>query len=369
MTSTKPLDHDAQHFLDGEELQKVADEAAVSESTYDALDVHGYCPPPMASHDGTYQVGDVRLFHGDAVAWLRRLPSSSVDLIVTDPAYESLEKHRAVGTTTRLKHSKASSNDWFKIFPNDRFEELFAEMYRVLKRDRHLYLYCDAETMFVAKPIGEAAGFRFWKPIVWDKRKIGMGYHYRSRYEMILFFEKGKRKLNNLSVPDILEEPRVFNGYPTEKPVRVSEILITQSTAPGEVVIDPFMGSGSVGVAAVKNHRHFAGNDLCEEAVGIARTRLIEFGARETLEVGTADVTHTAASWNEAHPVGTDCRYWPVYPPVPLVPPVETTTRSEAWELGDGSPVVLVVGKTGGVALSHLEVILPGSSESKGQQT
>jgi len=70
------------------------------------------------------------LFHiaqGDAVAWLRALPPESVDLVITDPPYESLEKHRAIGTTTRLKHSKASSNDWFEIFPNARFEELFTE--------------------------------------------------------------------------------------------------------------------------------------------------------------------------------------------------------------------------------------------------
>jgi len=73
----------------------------------------------------------------DAVAWLCELPVESVDLVVTDPAYESLEKHRAIGTTTRLKHSKASSNDWFKIFPNDRFGELFQQLYRVLRKDSH----------------------------------------------------------------------------------------------------------------------------------------------------------------------------------------------------------------------------------------
>ena len=112
----------------------------------------------------------------DAVGWLRDLPTESVDLVITDPAYESLEKHRAVGTTTRLKHSKSSSNDWFSIFPNARLDELFAALYRVLRRDSHLYLLCDQETMFVAKPAGERAGFRFWKPLVWDKKQIGMGY-------------------------------------------------------------------------------------------------------------------------------------------------------------------------------------------------
>ena len=170
----------------------------------------------------------------DAVNWLRELPTESVDLVVTDPAYESLEKHRAVGTTTRLKHSKSSSNDWFRVFPNERFGELFVEVFRVLKPDTHFYLFCDAETMFIAKPEAERAGFKFWKPLVWDKKTIGMGYHYRARYEFILFFEKGKRRLNDLGVADIITEPRIHRGYPAEKPARVSEIVIGQSSQPGD---------------------------------------------------------------------------------------------------------------------------------------
>ncbi len=220
-----------------------------------------------------------RLAQQDAVDWLRSMPDASVDLVLTDPAYESLEKHRAIGTTTRLKHSKASSNDWFAIFPNRRFPEFFREVHRVLRRNRHFYLFCDPETAFVAKPLAEAAGFKFWKPLVWDKKKIGMGYHYRSRYEFILFFEKGKRKLNNLGVADVIECPRVYKGYPTEKPVPVSELLVRQSTQPGEFVIDPFMGSGSVGVASVRAGRHFAGSDICEEALAVSRNRLAETGA------------------------------------------------------------------------------------------
>jgi len=224
-----------------------------------------------------------QLTRGDAVAWLRTLPNESIDLVVTDPPYESLEKHRAIGTTTRLKHSKASSNDWFEIFPNDRFAELFAEIYRVMKKNTHFYLYCDPETMFFAKPVAEAAGFKFWKQIIWDKVSIGMGYHYRARYECILFFEKGKRKLNDLGIADIISVPRVRGGYPAEKPPQVTEVLIKQSTVPGELVIDPFMGSGSSGVAAAALGRQFLGNDLCAEAIDITRRRLNELGAKEPL--------------------------------------------------------------------------------------
>ena len=210
----------------------------------------------------------------DAVDWLRGQPAESVDLVITDPPYESLEKHRAIGTTTRLKHSKASSNDWFAIFPNSRFEELFREVHRVLRRNSHFYLYCDPETAFIAKPIAELAGFKFWKPLVWDKRVIGMGYHYRSRYEFVLFFEKGKRKLSDLSQADVIEEKRVHNGYPGEKPVRVAEILIRESSDEGGLVVDPFCGSASVGEAALKLGRRFHGCDVVPEAVELAKKRL-----------------------------------------------------------------------------------------------
>ena len=228
-----------------------------------------------------------RLTQLDAVEWLRTLDGESVDLVITDPPYESLEKHRAVGTTTRLKHSKASSNDWFRIFPNARFEELFRELWRVLRRDTHFYLFCDPETAFVAKPIAERVGFKFWKPVVWDKVTIGMGYHYRSRYEFVLFFEKGKRKLADLGIADIITQRRIIGGYPAEKPAAVSEVLVKQSSDAGMLVIDPFSGSGSVGVAAVTQRRPFAGNDVCAEAIAIARGRLIEAGVVEVAPEAT----------------------------------------------------------------------------------
>jgi site-specific DNA-methyltransferase (adenine-specific) len=236
---------------------------------------------------------DATLSCSDAVTWLRTLPAESVDLLITDPPYESLEKHRAVGTTTRLKISKASSNQWFAIFPNARFPELFAEIYRVLKPDTHFYLFSDPETAFVAKSIAEAAGFHFWKPLVWDKKTIGMGYHYRSRYEFILFFEKGKRRLKDLSIADIIPVSRIRGGYPAEKPAELSEILIRQSSAAGDFVVDPFMGSGSVGVAATRLGRCFAGNDIAEAAVSYSRTRLTGYSQTpnptEVSEAGESD--------------------------------------------------------------------------------
>lgn len=208
----------------------------------------------------------MNLFRDDAVKWLSTLADASVDLIITDPPYESLEKHRKIGTTTRLKVSDGSSNQWFDIFPNERFERLFLELYRVLKKNSHFYLFCDQETMFYVKPIAEKIGFKFWKPIVWNKMAIGMGYHYRAKYEFILFFEKGKRKLNDLGIPDVLECKRVHRGYPTEKPLALLETLISQSSSHDDLVVDPFFGSGSTLVAAKKLGRRAMGCDISSAA-------------------------------------------------------------------------------------------------------
>jgi len=243
--------------------------------------------------DSPYQ-----LFKQDAVDFLLGLHKESVDLIITDPAYESLEKHRKVGTTTRLKVSNGSSNAWFDIFPNARFPAFFVACYQALKKNSHLYVFCDDETAYVVKPIAEAAGFKYWKRIVWDKEKIGMGYHYRARCEYILFFEKGKRKLQNLGMPDVFdfkEDPagyvlscaRVANGYPTEKPVEPSQKLISQSSEVGDLVVDPFMGSASVGEAALRLGRRFFGSDISDTSLETAETRLSALLAinREQLEL------------------------------------------------------------------------------------
>lgn len=242
-------------------------------------------------------MSDFQIYTADAIDLMRALPDESVDLIVTDTAYESLEKHRAVGTTTRLKQSAASSNEWFPIFRNDRFADFFREAFRILKKNSHLYFYCDPETAFVAKPVGEEAGFKFWKPLVWAKTKqgmtpdaddlalehqaIGMSYHYRASYEFVLFFEKGKRKLSDLGVRDVLPFPGVRNGYPTEKPVDLNRVFVKLSSEPGETVLDPFMGSGNTGVAAVRNGRHFIGGDIKESAVEGARKRLLVNAAND----------------------------------------------------------------------------------------
>ena len=239
---------------------------------------------------------DSQIVCSDAFEFLRGLEHESIDLFLTDPPYESLEKHRKIGTTTRLKNSKSSSNNWFGTIPNDSFPELFGLMFYALKPNRHLYLYCDDETSDIAVADGKAAGFKFWKRIVWDKQRLGMGYHYRNCHEFVLLFEKGKRKLNGWSTLRSIQYVKAIRGgWPTEKPIDLASTFIEASTESGELVCDPFCGSGSNGIAALELERSFLLGDIDPEAVRYATRRIHEATGRASKESPTAPVDYTAA--------------------------------------------------------------------------
>ena len=170
-----------------------------------------------------------------------------------------------------------------RVPPNVRFAELFEEVFRVLKRDTHFYLMCDPETAFIAKPVAEQAGFKFWKPLVWDKRSIGMGYHYRARYEFVLFFEKGKRRLADLGIADVLEVPRIRGGFTRpEKPERFDRDLHSPKHRRWRFGGRSIHGLGfEGGVAALKLDRRYVGNDVSDDSLKLARERLLVTGGVE----------------------------------------------------------------------------------------
>jgi site-specific DNA-methyltransferase (adenine-specific) len=229
---------------------------------------------------------------------LNQMSSDSVDLVITDPPYDTLEKWREMGTTTRLKESTSSSNAWFPTVPPAYLKDCFRQCYRVLKNNSHLYVMCDEETGDNMKPVLREIGFNLRKSIIWHKvGKLkefhcpscgtfvcahhtpgtpGMGYPYRSQWEMILLAEKGKRKPpEDKSVRNVLQVPWIKNktAYPTEKPVELLETLIKQSSFEGDLVLDPFAGSGSCGEAAFKQGRNFLGFDVEQKALDYFEAR------------------------------------------------------------------------------------------------
>jgi site-specific DNA-methyltransferase (adenine-specific) len=249
-------------------------------------------PPPIRSKPiriankapTTTSVQGGKIYTGDCEDLLDSLPDESVDLCIIDPAYESLERHRALGSTTRLKHSKSSSNDWFQTFPNARYTMLFQKLFRVMKNGTHIYIFCDEETRDIitigwspinpnARPLPFSpllhAGFKYWKSIIWNKVVPGMGYHYRVQHEFIIMAEKVLRankhkQLNDHVLGDVFSIKRLKGPdyYPTEKPLAVVEPLVLNSSKEGDTVLDFFCGSGVVGEACKRHNRNFILGDV-----------------------------------------------------------------------------------------------------------
>ncbi len=114
----------------------------------------------------------------------------------------------------------------------------------------------------------------FKQMVVWDKGKIGMGWHYRRSYETILVGQKGKgktawfdesHKIENIIRPGDYGIRKIIpqkNDHPTPKPVELAEHFIKLHTKPGDTVLDPFMGGGSTALACARTGRKFIGIEL-----------------------------------------------------------------------------------------------------------
>ena len=124
---------------------------------------------------------------------------------------------------------------------------------------------------------GREVGFQLHNIVIWKKNNATPNRWYMKNCEYILFFRKGKaKKINNPGTKQILEIDNIIGNkvHPTEKPVKLMEILVENSSNEGDLVLDCFMGSGSTGVACKNLNREFIGMELDEEYFKIACERI-----------------------------------------------------------------------------------------------
>ncbi len=207
---------------------------------------------------------------GDCLELMKHIPDGSVDMVLTDPPYGM----NFVSNYRKEKY-KPIKNDNSLCWVNDFADEL----YRVLKTNTAVYCFCSWHNIDVFK-IAFERKFKLKNIIVWKKNNTSMGDlkgSYAPKYECVIYAHKGRRLLNGFRYPDVLEAKRTGNKYhPTEKPTDLLEIFITESTDIGDVVCDPFMGSGSTCVAAVNTNRHYIGFELEQKYFDIAQMRIEE---------------------------------------------------------------------------------------------
>ena len=225
-------------------------------------------------------VDNVIIYQADCLDFLGSLPPKSVDIIVTDPAYSGMNNKMNFGNGRIVGRYQDKNNDkWFQEFKDDpkTFLHFLQECHRVLRDDRHIYLMIDSFSLLTLGHLMREI-FNVKNIIVWDKINIGMGHYFRRRHEFIMFATKGYRKLNAKNIPDIWRIKRIVRSkYPTQKPVEVFDYMLAGSIGSNFKVCDPFVGSGSSAIAALKAGCSFVGADISEKACKISSDRIKEF--------------------------------------------------------------------------------------------
>ena len=202
---------------------------------------------------------------GDSKVTISKLETGSVDLGLTDPPF-------AVDLTMKNKPQETIYEDEYAQVMDD-IDFVMGEMYRVLKNNRHMYVFHTPQHTHTIVEICKRKGFQVLEtPLIWYKTggagPAGGDMVYARNYECILFCYKGHRKLNKQGESDVITVPRVPSQrkiHPTEKPTQLLRYLIEMSTLPGELVVDPFAGSGATLIAAFQCKRNAWGSEMRKE--------------------------------------------------------------------------------------------------------
>jgi len=215
-----------------------------------------------------------------------RLDDDSVDCVITDPPYGiGVDMNLTVSDATHLrsnepKHNGTVSGDMDIDEAIQIFRETFSEITRVLKDDGLFYVFASWKTYPAFATAIESFGYNIQNCIVWEKSNSnplaswGDGKpSYDRKHEFILFGCADNATSFSSNHDDIMQydDARfsdVSDGnhvHPTQKPVALISDLIKQATGTGDLVCDPFMGSGTTAVAAIQNDRDYVGFELDED--------------------------------------------------------------------------------------------------------
>jgi len=224
-----------------------------------------------------------KAYNVDALGWLASCPAEQFDVILTDPPYGmGADEFGDSGGRAQGAHGYEDTEDNFKKC----ILGLRDQAWRITKPQAHLYIFCDIDwffyirTMFGTKEYtNEGETWQVFRtPLIWYKRTAMRApwpeYGPQRKYETILYAVKGKRPVNFLA-GDVLDFPPDTNlGHNAQKPTALFEELLRRSAHPGDAVLDPFMGTGTIFPAAHALKCRATGIELDKASYGIAIRRL-----------------------------------------------------------------------------------------------
>ena len=221
----------------------------------------------------------IKLYKGDCLELMQQIRSETIDLIVTYPPYKIITGGDSNGKNSiRPKGVLSGNRELMKFIP--KFSEWLPECYRVLKNGTHAYFMVNSTNLTEMLVEVEKTGFKIHNILIWKKNNCTPSQFYMKNCEYIIFCRKGKAKyINNMGGSKTVHDFNNIIGnkvHPTEKPIELMKFYIENSSEENDTVLDPFMGSGSTGVACVNTFRKFIGIEMDENYFNIAEKRIAE---------------------------------------------------------------------------------------------
>jgi site-specific DNA-methyltransferase (adenine-specific) len=209
------------------------------------------------------------VIYGDCLEVMKEIPNQSVDLIITDPPYSS-PTVSGFGRTLMRNVADLSIQEFYFRSIKEQFE-------RILKPDGRAFVFCDDRYYPVL--FGVFYSWAHKNLLIWDKGQIGLGQPFRHQHELIFYVNRQVYKHHQTEAitcfPTIMTYKHDADRmHPSQKPLALIERLVIGFSRPGEVVFDPFTGSGTTLVAASNLGRNYIGVELNVEYVEVARKRL-----------------------------------------------------------------------------------------------
>lgn len=226
----------------------------------------------------------IKLYQGDCLEIFDSIDDNSIDLILTDPPYLiSRNSNFSKGGGDIKKYGMISIDfgEWDKKELDNNY--LFSQYYRILKKGGTLITFYDIFKITELFDIAKSLKFKQPRIGIWNKTNavpINAKINYLSNArEYFISFCKGKKKIFNSYYDRAYYEYPIVGGkektkHPTQKPIKLMEDLIRTHSNEGDIIFDPFMGSGSTGVACKNLNRKFIGIELDENYFQIAKERI-----------------------------------------------------------------------------------------------
>lgn len=222
-----------------------------------------------------------KIYNIDCLVGIKDIPDFSVDLVIADPPYE-FKSTSGGGQFGSFKYGNGRIyREEIESMSGGFLKDVLDECIRICKKP-NMYIFCSKEQISMILSFASDKGLNY-DIITWHKTNpVPACYNkYLSDTEYIIFLRgKGVRVYGSYStkrkwyVTPVNKEDKKLYHHPTCKPVSIIQNLIVNSSVEGDVILDPFIGSGTTAVACMNTGRNFIGFELSEDYYNIANERI-----------------------------------------------------------------------------------------------